>query len=199
VRNNRVRTRRLGHLSNKKKIGGIPMRSVVVFLLLISSLISLSAQTDDSHHSSVEPNATTSSTIDGAVHPEQVPDADAYRLVLITVACRTDASPHDKATQLGLLNPVGLNTADLASAISVLAAFKTSYEELIKTYNASAELALANGQQADINGFLVKRDALVEFTRKELRLALTPEGATAFDEHVQTEKKNMVVTLGGVQ
>ncbi|SRR6266478_3511095 len=169
------------------------MRSPVLLLALAYGVITVSAQTTDPHiHSDT---AQLQNMIDGSTSPEKIRDVDAYRLFLLNVAEATDASPDEKARQLVFLTPTGLKGSDLQSAISILAVFKVSYQELVKTYNDSVEAELAGGKKADIKDFLKKRDSLVESIRQQLGSALTPESMAAFHAQVQREKKNMIVAV----
>jgi hypothetical protein len=173
------------------------MRPIVILLVLVFAVFVLAQSSDELHEHTV--TAVESNVIDGSVSPEKIRDIDAYRLFLTTIAESADASPEQKSQQLGLLQPISLDAADQKSTIGILAEFKTKYEALIESYNASAKVADANGLQADLKGFLLRRDGLVEGARSDLQSALTPEGMTKFNERVQSEKKNMQVAVEDAQ
>jgi hypothetical protein len=133
-------------------------------------------------------------TIDGSAHPELIPDSTAYRLWLVVVSLPANASEEDKKRQAGHLAPLGLRDADRQALVTILAEFKSQYASLIDQYNQSAEAAMARNELADIETFLLRRDALVQSTRDALKRALSPDAWDRVDLRVQGEKKRMKVS-----
>ena len=131
--------------------------------------------------------------IDGAKHPELIPDLVAYRLFFITVSEPQQATAEQRARQRAQLLTAGLKEGDLQHASSVLATFKAEYGDLVERYNESVDVANRSGKAPDLQTFLSQQDELVQATREALAGALSPGGMTRFDAHVQSEKRNMRV------
>lgn len=161
-------------------------RSFLIAILLIVCSVRPFAQQD-------MPIVDAAGMIDGAEHPELVPDSTAYRLYFIVVSETPNPSDEQKRRQLAHLRKIGLGGGDLQSLISALETFKLQYTDLIARYNESAEEAINAGAEPDINTFLLQRDGLVQSTRDKLKSLLTPEGLLRLDALVQAEKKSMKV------
>ncbi len=142
------------------------------------------------------PNVATSppDMINGAKHPELIPDPIAYRLFFLTVAEPADTADEQRARQRAYLRTAGLKEEDVQPAAAVLATFKSQYDELVGRYNESVQVANETGAEPDLATFLSQQDELVESTRKALEAAIGPEVAKRFEVHVQHEKRNMRIT-----
>jgi hypothetical protein len=132
-------------------------------------------------------------TINGAEHPELIPDSTAYRLFFVVIGQNPEATPQQKELQQVRLKQAHLNAKDIQSALSVLQEFKTQYSDLTKSYNDSATAALTAGQAPDYDSFLLRRDALVQDTRNKLKQVLSPEGFARLDRLISAEKRNMKI------
>lgn len=137
--------------------------------------------------------------IDGTKHPELVPDSAAYRLYFLTVAVPADASDVEHRRQRAFLKMAGIGDEDLPYAISVLADFRSRYDDLVKQYNDSVAQADKVGQTPDSATFLLQRDALVQSVRDMLKLDISPASMAHLDAHMQREKRFMKVTKEVVQ
>lgn len=168
-----------------------PIVAVIVVLVLSVFADGSRAQNSPSQHQHAAPNL-----IDGAVHPELIPDSTAYRLYFITVAENPTPLPHEAQRQHAHLSRAGLNEADIQAASKVLANFKLAYAALIDEYNNSPEVR--NNTNDGITLFLSKRDALVQETRTMLNGALTPQGMANFHANIQQEKANMKIAASEV-
>lgn len=131
--------------------------------------------------------------IDGAKHPELVPDSAAYRLFFASTSVRRDATTQERSQQRTKLEPIEMSDAELQVVVGILDQFKADYTDLIDRYNAHVVDANSKGIPPDFKGFLRDRDLLVETTRDTLRSALTPESLARFDAYVQGEKRHMLV------
>jgi hypothetical protein len=131
--------------------------------------------------------------INGAEHPELIPDLVAYRLFFITVALESSATDGQKARQRAQLTTAGFGGEDIPRATSVLATFKTQYDYLVQHYNDSVDVANRSGRPPDLQKFLNEQDELVQQTRDALAGVLTAEGMTKFQGMVQHEKRKMTV------
>jgi hypothetical protein len=97
------------------------MYSVVISVMLTFAVFGFSQTVDTTSESS---SVQAGLVIDGSISPEKIPDADAYRLFLVTVSEPADASQEQQDQQLAFLKHIDLGTADLDSAIRILTAFR---------------------------------------------------------------------------
>lgn len=139
----------------------------------------------------------TSAVIDGAVHPELIPDSTAYRLYFVTVSTRQAPTDEDQKCQRAHLNKIGLKDGDLGVMVEILTEFRMQHDALVGQYNQAAERATARDEVPDTAGFLRQLDGLVQSTRDTLKLRLTPGAMTQLDAFVQSEKKHMNMHTGG--
>jgi hypothetical protein len=167
---------------------------VRVFLLMSIALCLLSpfAQAQDAPHQ--HPDTTL---VDGAVHPELIPDSVAYRLYFLTHSTGATPTQEDQKRQHAHLAKIGLEDGDLKILIGVLADFRASYDALESQYNHSAEAAAAKGEAGDIDAFLRQRDGLVQAARDTLKIRLTADGMLLFDIFVRSEKRHMKMHAEG--
>src|SRR5229473_805495 len=120
-------------------------------------------------------------TIDGAAHPELIPDSTAYRLYLLVVSELPNPSQEERNRQDAHLGSLHLRGQDRFASITTVAAFKSQYLSLVSRYNQSAEAALAAGVRPDEKTFIQQRDDLVQSTRDTTKRVLTVEGMANFD------------------
>ena len=165
------------------------MRPTALLLTFAFASVLLAQTNSASNH-----NHPASGVIDGAVHPELIPDSVAYRLYFVAVSEMPNPTDEQKARQSAHLAKMGLADADLHSIILVLEDFKVQYTNLVARYNESANAAQRSGDKPDIDGFLLQRDGLVQGTRERLKSLLTPDGVKRLDAHVQAEKQSMKVS-----
>lgn len=161
---------------------------VCLFLLCASTTLAFAQHEHDS-----------SNIVDGATHPELIPDSAAYRLYFVAVSEMPNPSGEAQQRQLSHLGRIGLGDKDLQVLIETLNAFKAQYSEMITEYNASATIADQAGAQPDLAGFVVRRDALVQSVRDKLKETLSAEGLAQLDAHIQSEKKGMKVAAQEAQ
>ncbi|MGH9756802.1 MAG: hypothetical protein ACRD4M_03635 [Candidatus Acidiferrales bacterium] len=133
--------------------------------------------------------------IDGSKTPELIPVSSAYRLWLIAAA--EDAADTSGGRLQARLGAAGLRDADANNTTKILAEFRTRYAQLIAEYNADATANHPNTNEG-LARFLSDRDALVQNTRDDLKVALTPRGMADLDAHVQREKSRMKIVKGGL-
>ncbi len=150
----------------------------VVFLML--ALATLPGAT----YTQSKPQVAT--VIDGAKHPELIPDSTAYRLYLMTVS----NMPAD--LQVSQLRSAGVSAEKLPEAIAILAYFKSQWDRLRDTYNESTKLNPSD--QSKLDKFLELRDALVTSTRRQLEAGPGAEVMSALHSHIQHEKARMKVS-----
>ena len=132
--------------------------------------------------------------IDGAVHPELIPDSVAYRLYLVTVATPQNPTEAEQKQQRAHLMKIGLDDIDQQMLIIVLSDFRAKYDALVAEYNDSARAALTHNETTDIHILLNKLDALIQSTRDTISVRLTSKAAAQLHSFVLSEKKNMKAT-----
>jgi|SRR5271157_4804905 len=171
------------------------MRSIAMltFLALLSMVYPAQAQSVVSTSSAHEhPQANI---IDGAAHPELIPDLTAYRLYLVMVSKQSNPTDDQKKRQEAQLRKIGLQEADRKTLAVQLSNFYSEYQNLIQTFNQKATVAWARGERPDIESLRLQRDQLVQSTRDALKAALTANGWALLDAHVQNEKKHMKIRV----
>jgi len=132
-------------------------------------------------------------TIDGALHPELIPDTTAYRLYLFAVSTPPNPAATDRKRQHAHLIKSGIEDNDCQILVGILSDFRSRYDELVAQYNATATAALARGETTDIRTLLKAFDDLVQSTRDTINARLTPIGAAQLHSFIISEKKNMKV------
>jgi len=147
------------------------------------------AQASPAQHQHVAPRL-----IDGAVHPELIPDSTAYRLYLAAVSTAPNPTEAEQKRQTVNVMKTGLSDTDQQLFISILADFRAKYDALLAAYNDSAKAASAHNETVDIHPLLTKLDGLVQSTRDAINARLSSQGAMRLNSFVLAEKKNMKVT-----
>jgi hypothetical protein len=182
-------------MSRKTFLMGLPI--LVLFAGIFLYQPSLRAPIQGQPAQAIAPNgqatAVPPDVINGAEHPELIPDLVAYRLFFITVALESSATDGQKARQRAQLMFAGLRDTDLSRAASVLSTFKVQYDYLVNQYNDSVDVANRSGRPPDLQKFLNEQDELVQQTKDALAGVLAAEGMTRFEGMVQHEKRNMTV------
>jgi hypothetical protein len=155
-----------------------------VLLLCVFPLLLACSSLAQDHNHNVD-------VIDGADHPELIPDAVAFRMFLIAASASPNPTQDEIDRQSAYLSRIGLNDSDKAQAVALLASFKSQYKALIDNYNLQATAAQLRGEAIDQTLFLQQRDDLVATTRASLTRALSADGGKKFEAHVQGEKSKM--------
>lgn len=151
-------------------------------ILLLLLLLSLGALAQN--HAAMSGMASHASVIDGAQHPELIPDSTAYRLYFETVA----KMPPDVQRQQ--LSNAGFSSGEIATAQAAIQRFKASWDVLRDTYNQAVEA----GTQPNVEVFLAQRDRLVEQLLSDLQTTATPQGFSHLQAHIRLEKRHMKVS-----
>lgn len=170
--------------------------SLLLSIFLSSALVMLYAQQSSTGAEvpmSTHVHSAPQSTIDGAQHPELIPDSSAYRLVFVVLGLPSDATDDQKQLQAVRLHNGGFSQSDAQAATRVLNSFKVQYSDMINSFNDSAHQIIVNGGTPDLQSLDSTRDALVQTTRDALKQVLSPQGMAALDRFVQREKTKMRV------
>lgn len=133
---------------------------------------------------------TAPNLIDGAAHPELIPDSVAYRLYLVAVSTNPNPTEVEQTHQRAHLIRTGLTDTDRQMLTSILSDFRTKYDALVKEYNDSAKA----DPTSNVHTLLKKIDNLVQSTRDNISVRLSSHGAAKLHAFVISEKKNMRMT-----
>lgn len=105
----------------------------MVRIVLLTALVSLSSAFHAQVHTSAPIHQhSTTDLIDGSLHPEQIPDITAYRLVLLSLSKPANPTQIQAAHQNVQFHAVGLNDSEKNALIPVLAKFNSDYKALIQ-------------------------------------------------------------------
>jgi hypothetical protein len=168
--------------------GGM-MRHMIFVLAVFVCSIGTCAQNPPPHHQLATPNV-----IDGAVHPELVPDSLAYRLYFVALSVGQNPTEAEQNRQRAQLMNTGLVDTDQQTFITIVSDFKAKYGALVNEYNDSAKAATARNETTDAQTLLKKLDDLVQATRDTISARLSSRGAAKLHSFVMSEKRNMKVT-----
>lgn len=138
------------------------------------------------HHS-------TANVIDGSVHPELIPDRDAFRLFFLAAATSTNATTDEKKRQRAMFSSAGFNENELAAASTILVDYKTQYEQAIQQYNDAVALARSPDQLPDGKKLVAELNMLTTTAQAKLESSISGKSARHLYEHVQHEKSRMRV------
>jgi hypothetical protein len=142
------------------------------------------AQSSPPQHQHVAPNV-----IDGAVHPELIPDSVAYRLYLVPISTGQNPTKADQERQRAHLTKTSLSATDQQLFVSILSDFRTKYDTLVADYNTAAKADATT----DVHTLLNKLDDLIQSMRDAISVRLPSQGAARLYSFVVSEKKNMKV------
>jgi len=132
-------------------------------------------------------NHTAPSVINGAEHPELIPDSVAYRLIFTTLS-----QPGDAKLQAAQVAAIGLNEDDTKIMIKNLNSFRTAFDILVTNYND----ALSKRQQPNPDTFNLQQELLLSNSRGAIESGLSKDGAALLKAWVQNEKRNMHLSDG---
>ena len=129
--------------------------------------------------------------IDGAVHPELIPDSSAFRLWFSSVSLPENQTTDQQAIQRRQLSSLRLDDGDFEVVTQSIAAFRKGFSALISEQNSRAEQDGRALRTTDNSRFLADRDTLVISLINNLKAQLSPTGWATVSSHVTEEKKNM--------
>ncbi|PYU48650.1 MAG: hypothetical protein DMG48_19570 [Acidobacteria bacterium] len=163
--------------------------TAVVSVLMLAFAFGAWAQSSPPQHQHVAPNL-----IDGAVHPELIPDSVAYRLYLVAVSTGQNPTEAAQKRQRAHLMKTGVEDTDQRILVSILSDFRAKYDALVSEYNDAATAAAARNKTTDVHTLLKKLDDLVQSTRDTISVRLSSRGVVKIHSFVVSQKKNMKVT-----
>jgi hypothetical protein len=134
-------------------------------------------------------------TIDGAKHPELIPDDVAYRLIFLAVAEPEGAPAARIALARAKIAPARLSEDDAEAFLALLAAFRKQFDalnaqerDLLRRNFAVHPLSTIAEQ---LGGIRAQRAKLFADTIAALPARLSDEGMAKLDAHLQKEKHGM--------
>lgn len=95
-------------------------------VLAVCACLSPAQVTNSPHH-----QADVSIVIDGAVHPELIPDSLAYRLYFVALSTGQNPTEVERRRQRMHIMKVGLVESDQEAFISLLLDFRSTYDALV--------------------------------------------------------------------
>jgi hypothetical protein len=173
--------------------GGELMRALANLIFVAAILYGCLAAAQSAESAPAAHQHTQPNVIDGAVHPEMIPDSTAYRLYLVMVSRPVSPTDPQKKRREAQLGKIGLQDADRKALDVILGNFHSEYQNLIQTFNQKATAAWARGERPDTESLRLQRDQLVQSTHDALNATLTAKGKEILDTHVQNEKKHMKI------
>jgi hypothetical protein len=159
----------------------------VVSVLMFAFAFGAWAQTSPPQH---QHNVAAPNLIDGAAHPELIPDSVAFRLYLVAVSRGQNPTGAEQKHQHAHIMKTGLVDTDQQIFVSILSDFRAKYDSLVNEYNTSAKA----DSTTDVHTLLKKLDDLVQSTRDTISARLSSRGAAKLHTFVVSEKKNMKMT-----
>ena len=144
------------------------MRTTLLSVVMLAAFVSpkLFAQ------SSTGPTELPAGSIDGAVTPELITDATAFRLFLTAVSLGPNPTQQERNRQAAKLRPIQLSAEDKSALLLALTKFPG---------------ILASAEQTPGTSL----DDLAEATIADMRSQLSQDGFTRLMSYVQTQKKYM--------
>jgi hypothetical protein len=145
-----------------------------------------------------EPQASNSMhlpiLVDGAITPNQIPDALAYRHFFTAIAAHPFPSQEEAARQSAQLSKLGLSPEDRQVLIVGLASFRTQLDQI---ESARANVAPGATAPAQLSALENQTNALVSTTVQGVRKALTAPGQSSLDNYLKTRVKSHIRIYGG--
>jgi hypothetical protein len=123
--------------------------------LIVAMFLSLSALTLGTASSDVHMHPVSQASppmIDGALHPELIPDSLAYRLYLVALSVPGNSVEADRTRQQNQLAQMGLREDEQEIVRTIVTDFRSNYEAAIAQYNQKATSVSGFNQAADAPG-----------------------------------------------
>ena len=162
--------------------------------ILVAVVLSCRALSAQHVHGAVSvPGAARASLpvlIDGSKNPEKISDTLAYQHFFAAVAAHPAPTAQERDRQSAQLGPLQLTASDRATLVTTLAGFRVQLDSI------AGAVAVA-GTPDKLTSLQAQKTALVVTTLANLRQALTPDGASRLDHHIQTRVKAHIIIYGG--
>lgn len=132
--------------------------------------------------------------IDGAVTPDAIPDAVAYRHFLIAAAGSEKPTPAERVKLDGLVGRIGLSDDDRAAFSNALKGMRDALDNVTKERN-QVLLGSANAR-AVLTALKGREDKLVQTARARLESWVTAEGRALLETHIKGHVKRHIKIYG---
>ena len=134
-------------------------------------------------------------TIDGAEHPELIPESVAQRLVLLNIGISdpTKATEQELQRQQAVIEQIRLSDNDAVSLLQIANQFVSEFHARVEKHNTEARA----GNEPDISKLVRDRDILVASTMDHLKSALSKPAYAKFVEYIRNERTRMKTTEVG--
>lgn len=163
------------------------MRCTCLLVLLFAFQVVQAQESSSIHHH------MPTKVIDGAVHPEQIPDLMAYRLYLLSLSTPSVPTETEKKRQSIRLSRLALPDAERDTFLRAITNFRAEHDRLIREYNEKATAANARGETYDISPLIQQLNNLTQSTHNALQTILSETSWARLDQIVQYEKRRMQI------
>jgi hypothetical protein len=155
--------------------GGAKLKPLI-FLLLVSMLPT------QVHAQTLAQQQLPKGTVDGAKHPELIPDDIAWQTFIVFTSHLEESSPGLRNAQLRDLAAQGVSPSDLTTLVSILSEFHANHKPLL------ARLLDPATTDSDRTTQITQRKELITGARRAIEQSLTPEGVALLRAYVQKMK-----------
>lgn len=130
--------------------------------------------------------------VDGASHPQEIPETVAFRMFYRALAQPANATPEQIDMQRALVSSATLSESDLKQLFWVMADYRASLDNL--RHNVKLARQLPKGvDEATAQRLTAERDQIVEQATANLTATLSKEGMAHLHELILSERKNMAI------
>jgi hypothetical protein len=135
--------------------------------------------------------------IDGAEHPELIPDSVAYRMWFSLIGHRLDDAKNPDHVH-DFMRLIGLDEVDEATLRGIVLTWHQQEKDLVNTYNATVNEASRAGNATYPIQIKFAHDQadLALATAKIAKEQLSPEGAKKFEAYIQGFKGGISMNKG---
>ena len=164
--------------------------------LLVALALLMTATVATAQHQHAVPNTIK---VDGAKHPEQIPDEVAYFNYFRGRSVSEGAilTVEERHHLVGGIQMLQLSQKDELQFLLALAQLRTKLDALYKSHSAKAEVGRATARDLWYGPGGIAQ--IVGETRTKLAEVLSPEGLKSVEGAVQEMRKNTRFETGGVQ
>lgn len=130
--------------------------------------------------------------VDGAIHPEKIPEAVAFRMFFRTLAQPANPTPEQVDRQRSMVAPANLSESDLRGLAQVMSDYHFALESLRHEFRA-AKASLGGIDEYTSQKLTAERDAIVDDAKTQLTANLSAEGMARLRNLILSERKNMAI------
>jgi hypothetical protein len=128
--------------------------------------------------------------VDGALTPEQVPDAVAYRhFISVTAVSATASTAADRYRRDALLEQAGLSAADRASYLAAITNVKDSLQAIDQRMQVTSDVP-------SFDALKQQRRDLLDAAAARIRASLSADGTKRLQKHIDANVKKRIRIYG---